>query len=292
MAEPLKDMKIVYDEQNRIAGMEYSFDPSAARPRLPEEPPKRQTAPPPPPPPPPKRPEPDEIPEEELEDYFCFGGMEMFDIESLSAERYGDAYEKVAFDVYRHKETGTYHFAFAARFNREDPEDWGYFLDALTEDYGLLFGGDMGKEKDVHGEKKSVVEVHTSGGSIEELVQLLNFSTIVGNTVGMADFGDYAYLVKCYGMGKATYNGKPFEIPVYGYRSDRDGLYNFGVIYPELHVKSKFEKGFSIRGPQRDVVLKYVVVKDRRFYVVMTMDGKQKALRFSLQGFEKVVDDI
>lgn len=283
------EMKIMYDAKTNMVGMDYSDDPLVSpNPAVPGDANKWWA----------------EIAaaleqgtEKNIDDYDesvgLYGGVTMRNIEVYPMEKYSsDAYEKVAFDVYRHKEANNYHFAFSAQFNTEDRESAVYFLEALVEDCGLYFGEYYGREQEVGGVKKLVTEVHTLKDSIEDLVQILNFSTIVGNTVSMVDFGDSVFYAKHYGMGKATYNGLPFEIPVYGYRDDWEGSFNFAVRYPELQVKSKFEKGFTIRGPKNNALLRYVVVKDSKFYVVMSVGGKEQALRFSLQGFEKVVDDI
>ena len=159
-------------------------------------------------------------------------------------------------------------------------------------DYGLYMGEDQGAEQCVDGVNKAVVEGCTSSDEIGDLIQILNFSTIVGNEVCMTECFEGMCYVKYYGMGKATYNDISFEVPIYGYRPDRNGRYNYGVIYPELQVKSKFDKGFKVRGPKMDAHLKSVLVKDRYFYILMTLGGKEQALKFSLEKFEKVVYEI
>ena len=227
------------------------------------------------------------------EEYPDCGDMRLKRIKNYPLEKYeGEDFEKVAFHVYQNKRSKEYHFAFSAIFDGGDEEELAYFLEGLMDDYGLYMGEYQGAEQCVDGVNKAVVEVCTSSGEIGDLIQILNFSTIVGNEVCMTECFEGMCYVKYYGMGKATYNDISFEVPIYGYRTDRDGRYNYGVIYPELQVKSKFDKGFKVRGPKMDAHLKSVLVKDRYFYILMTLGGKEQALKFSLEKFEKVVYEI
>ena len=284
------EMKIVYDTKRRTLSTDYNYDPLIPYyPNLPWDGGSRWRA---------------EVtaaveqgteksPDDYDESVGLYGGTIMRNIEVYPMEKYnGEDYEKTVFNINYNKKSHCYHFAFSAEFNTEDQEENWNLLGALAEDYGLSFGENIGQEQVINSVKKTVAEVYTLTDTVGELVKILNFSTIVGNTVGMVDCFGYVYLVKCYGMGKATYNGVPFDVPLYGYRSDFDGKYNYEVLYPELQVKSKFEKGFTIRGPKNNAHLRFVIIKDRYFYVVMSVEGKEKALKFSLQGFEKVVDDI
>lgn len=217
--------------------------------------------------------------------------MKMKNIENYQINKYNsDAYEKVVFDIYLNKESNNYCFAFTAIFDEEEGE---YLLSCLIENYLLNCTEYYGQVQCIDGVNKSVVEVETLSDDVEDLIKILNFSTIVSKEIYNVPCFGYDYIVKKYCVGRVTYNGVQYEIPVYGDRSDFDGKYNFEVLYPELQVKTEFEKGFNISNTLGDnAVLKCVIIKDRYFYIVFSEGETDYALKYSLNSFIEIVESI
>lgn len=222
------------------------------------------------------------------------GGMKMKNIENHYLNKYGsDAYEKVVFDIYLNKASNNYCFAFTAIFDEKEDEERDYLLSCLLENYQLNCTEYHGQVQCFDGIDKSVVEVETLSDDVQDLIKILNFSTIVSKEIYNVSCFGYDYIVKKYCIGRVTYNGIMHEIPVYGYRSDFDGKYNFEVLYPEIQVKKEFEKGFIISNTLNDnAVLKCVIVKDRFFYIVFSVGETDHALKYSMSNFVEIVDSI
>lgn len=217
----------------------------------------------------------------------------MKNIESHVLEKYAtEQYLEIAFSVFKSKSANNYCFTFEAEFEENEEQ---YPLEDLLSQYSLNCTDHYVTDHIIDGKKKSIIEVETLSDKKNDLINILNFSTIIGRTVENVVFGGSVLLVLKYGIGKIKFTSREVAVPIFAYRNDRAGMRNFEIIHPEMQYKKMFEEGVDIKDlmPAHGE-LKFVLLKDAKAFVIFEEDNQMHRLVYGLKGYEQMekVEDV
>ena len=102
----------------------------------------------------------------------------MKNIKTVKLDKYNtDNYKEIAFGVYLNKELNNYCFCFEADVIDQYP------LEDLLDQYLVNCTEYYGQEVTIENEKKNIVEVETLSADKNDLIKILNFSTIVDKEI-------------------------------------------------------------------------------------------------------------
>src|SRR5690349_10145270 len=122
----------------------------------------------------------------------------MKNIKARHSEKYdSEKYEKIGFGVFKNNSENNYCFTFEAEFEESEEQ---YPLSDLLSQYSVSCTDHYLTDQIIDGIKKSIIEVETLTDKKDDLIQILNFSTIVGRTIENIVYGKYALLVLKYGI--------------------------------------------------------------------------------------------
>ncbi|MFT3681046.1 MAG: hypothetical protein QM791_12280 [Ferruginibacter sp.] len=210
----------------------------------------------------------------------------MTNITAILLEKYKSGeFEEIAHSVFRNKSEKNYCFTFEAELKEHEDQ---YPLDDLLSQYSLSCTAYYKDEKISDEIKRSTIEVETLSDGKDDLIKILNFSTIAGRTIENVEYCKYALLVLKYGMGKITAGDTETLIPLLACRNDRAGMMNFEIIYPEMQYKQMFEEGINASGllPENCKPL-FVFLKKGKAAVVFKDKEEIYRLIYGLNGYEK-----
>lgn len=210
----------------------------------------------------------------------------MKNIKSRLIEKYDSVkYEKIAFGVFKNKIEKNYCFTFEAEFESNEEQ---YPLSDLLSQYSVSCTDHYLTDQTIEGEKKTVIEVETLTDKKDDLINILNFSTIVGKTIENVNYGGYALLVLKYGVGKIKIKNAEISIPIYAYRNDRSGVMNFERIYPEMQYNKLFEGGIDVQDllPENSIA-EFIMLEKAKAFVIFKDKGETHRLIYGLSGYEQ-----
>lgn len=223
----------------------------------------------------------------------------MKNIKIRKLEKYdSEDYQEIGFGVYLNKKANNYCFSYETTL--EDGEDQ-YPLEDLLDKYSVSCKEFYGDEVVVDGEKVSYVQVVTLNASLESLISILNYATIVGREIQNIDVKEYCLLAKRYGMGKVKLNGTEYEIPILANRSENRNLNNFEIKYPEVNYERMFKEVVEMPEELADYEPKFIFLENGVAKVVCEttkwtpeeyyeefdkiISTTQKSFVFNLKGF-------
>ncbi|MBE6157132.1 MAG: hypothetical protein E7161_05300 [Firmicutes bacterium] len=212
----------------------------------------------------------------------------MKNIKAVKLDKYNaDNYREVAFDVYFNEAANNYCFCFETDVVNQYP------LEDLLDQYLLSCTEYYGQEVTIGGVQKNIVEVETLSANKENLIRILNLSTIVDKEIINVVYGEYEILVVNYGNSNCVINGKEIHIPIVGYRNDRSGMINFELKYPEVQYKSMFTSGqtYNIEIVNFDENnLKYILLRDGKAKLIYEDSYTQETIEiiFNQDGIEEI----
>lgn len=208
----------------------------------------------------------------------------MKDIKIVKLDKYNsENYKEIAFSVYFNKKANNYCFAFEADEVNQYP------LEDLLDQYNVSCTEYYGQKVTINNEEKNIVEVQTLSNKKNELIKLLNFSTIIDKEIINVLYARSELLALYYGISNFILNGNKIEVPIVAYRNDYSGLTNFEVKYPEIQYKAMFNqnKEYNIELENFDVEnIKYILLQDRKAKLVYDKDNKYYEAIFNLNGYE------
>ena len=165
----------------------------------------------------------------------------MKNIKQIKLKKYDtDNYSEVAFNIFYNKIAKNFCFCFEADSIEQYP------LEDLLDQYLVNCTEYYGQKEIIDGEEKNIAEVETLSSNKEDLIQILNFSTIVGNEIINIEYSGFELLVKNYEKSNIIINEKVINVPIVADRSDRTGMTSFLVKYPEMQYKKIFTSGKHI----------------------------------------------
>ena len=102
----------------------------------------------------------------------------MKDIKPFKLKKYDtDDYSEIAFNIYYNKKANNFCFCFEADNIEQYP------LEDLLDQYLVNCTEYYGQKEIIDGEEKNIAEVETLYSKKDDLIKILNFSTIVGNEI-------------------------------------------------------------------------------------------------------------
>lgn len=209
----------------------------------------------------------------------------MKDIKVVKLDKYStEDYKEIAFDVYLNKKSDNYCFCFEADVVDQYP------LEDLLDQYRVNCTDYYGQETELNGEKKNIVEVETLSSKKEDLIKILNISTIVDKEIINVTYNESELLVVNYGDSNFTINGKEIHIPIVGYRNDMSGMTCFELKYPEAQYKAMFTNGqeFNVEiDGFNENNLKYILLKDSKAKIIYE-DSKTTEIIFNQKELEEI----
>lgn len=209
-------------------------------------------------------------------------------IKVVKLDKYNtDNYKEIAYGVYLNKESNNYCFSFEADVIDQYP------LEDLLDQYLVNCTEYYGQEITIGNEKKNIVEVETLSADKNDLLKILNFSTIVDKEIINVIYNNSELLVINYGNSDFTLNGKKVNIPIVGYRNDKSGMVCFELIYPEVQYKNMFTKKqtYSIEFDNFDEnKLKYILLRDGKAKIIYDDSSEQETTEiiFNQKGIEQI----
>jgi len=180
-----------------------------------------------------------------------------------------------------------YCFTFEAEFEKNEGQ---YPLEDLLSQYSLSCTEEYFETKEtIQGGQKSIIEVETLTDEKEDLINILNFSTIIGRTIENVIHEGFVLLVIKYGIAKIKLGESEKTVPIFAERNDRSGMINFEVIYPELQLKCIFEESVDTKGLiSEQSEIEFVLLKDFKAFVIFKTCEQQKyQLVYGLNGYER-----
>ena len=210
----------------------------------------------------------------------------MKNIKGKCLEKYNsDQFTEIAHSVFKNKLENNYCFAFEAELEENEEQ---YPLDDLLNQYNVSCTEYYENEEILDGIKKTIREVETISDSKNDLIKILNFSTIVGRTIENVVYCGSVLLVLKYGMGKIKLNDAEILTPILAYRNDRAGMMNFEIIYPEIQYNRMFEEGINGSDllPQ-NCKMEFILLEKGKAFVIFKDNEETYKLVYGLKGYEQ-----
>lgn len=194
-------------------------------------------------------------------------------------------YKAVGFDIYHNLERD----CFALCLEMAEPAEQ-YPLEDLLEQYWLVAGDYTGDFVEFDGDNLCLLEVETLNAGKEDLIYLLNFSTIIGKEVVNFPTGKYeSFGLKDPKESSFYLNGEELRLPIYYERTDRSGMVNFGNRHGEAVMRSKLTEGQRYDYAEAiGLVPDLIYLRDWTAYLVGKKDGVDMALAIGTGGIERL----
>lgn len=214
----------------------------------------------------------------------------MKNIVAKKLEKYeSSSYKEIAFPIFKNTSLNYYCFAYECELEKDEGQ---YPLEDLLNMFSVSCGEYFGEPYIENGIKKSIVEIITISDKIEELIKILNFSTIIGKQINNFVCGKNIMLGVNYGNANLIVNSKKIVVPIYAVRKNRN-TENFCVYYPEIQLSNLFINDLDLSNYINDNnEVEYVLIKENYAYVIYKKDNEEEQLVYNLKGFvraEKVL---
>ena len=193
-------------------------------------------------------------------------------LETYVLDKYATpGFRPVAYGIYRNLAKDNFCFCFEVAEEAEQ-----YPLGDLLDQYLLNCTERFGQPEETGGQTRYLIEVETLEAEKEDFIKLLNFSTILNNTIVNYIKQGGVRLGEQRAVSSFFIRGERIAVPVIANRNDRAGMVSFNLKYPEAHLASLFMENRDYDLERIDGEFAYIELKDGRANLVLEQsDGVQ-----------------
>ena len=179
----------------------------------------------------------------------------------------GEDYKEIVDGVYLNQKKKNYCFAYECILEEKEGQ---YPLEDLLDNYLVSCSDYYGDEIEEDGVKKSIVKIETLNTKKKSLIDILNYSTIVGKTINNVELNGHVYVGRRVVDGKITIYDEQKTLPMF---CARNGEENFEFKNWEARFIRNFDSGVNLDKLCEDTEKykkyqpKAIVLKDRRAYI-------------------------